>query len=738
VTYQPIAPLAAEQGASSDASQRKAPTSWVEAQASLAATADLSLLLVDGPQPPAQVVSNNNSICQSFQSSPEHAHLCAPYCGKAYERAQSAGTMAHYRCHAGLHCVAVPVNLSDEKQRAVIGGRAFLTSADYRALAERVRAGDLQDLLSSDLFKNVIFAAQQDLEELGTHILELARRFNQRIKKEEADHAAQEETPTRQSSAVNGVVPHAERKYPSLTIVNSSSLNGSATAAAASAAIHSVTLQKTFLSDASLEKAYRAVLLPLTEKHQLEEIALLLRDKDTLKPVFATGRFRSRPTQVHTKVKDVSLFTLMAETATSLTLREDARGFQLIEHVPEQRQRSKKSGELFPLLVGDDVTGALIIGDARLTEEKRSLIAAFCHDISLPLEVLRLCGELEQRARLNDDLQNFATRVNSFEPSETYLAILRHSAEMLHAERGSLLLFDEQLNELTIKAAVGLRAEVAATTRIRLGEGVAGTALKEERPLVVRDIEALGHTPAPAERRYKTKSFISYPITLGGRKVGVLNITDKTGGGVYDEFDLKLLEIIAPQLALALDRAGWHEKALRFQMMSITDPLTGLYNRRYLIDRLTEELERSKRHDFPLSFIMLDIDDFKLYNDRNGHQAGDLALETTARSLKAALRLVDVPARYGGEEFCVLLPQTSLSEAKIIAERIRRRIERIQFSYNKEHPLAAVTISIGISTLSSALDTPMKIIGAADRALYLAKRNGKNRVQSYDDDISKI
>src|SRR5207247_6088598 len=120
-----------------------------------------------------------------------------------------------------------------------------------------------------------------------------------------------------------------------------------------------------------------------------------------------------------------------------------------------------------------------------------------------------------------------------------------------------------------------------------------------------------------------------------------LNLADKEGGGAYDQVDLSLLEIIAPQVALALERSEWQEKATQFQLMSITDPLTGLPNRRYLEERLAEEVNRSKRYDHSLSFLMIDIDDFKLYNDRNGHQAGDLALQITAQELKSTLRAAD-------------------------------------------------------------------------------------------------
>jgi len=190
-----------------------------------------------------------------------------------------------------------------------------------------------------------------------------------------------------------------------------------------------------------------------------------------------------------------------------------------------------------------------------------------------------------------------------------------------------------------------------------------------------------------------------------------------------------LLRMITPQLVLALDSAGWQQKATRFQLLSITDPLTDLLNRRYLEERLGEEIERSKRSRIPMSFMMIDIDDFKIYNDRSGHQAGDLALEMTAQNLKSALRTADVAARYGGEEFCVLLPGTNIEEAYTVAQRIRRRVERTRYPHGAKQPLGCVSVSIGISTFTPDTASPVAMINAADQFLYTAKRLGKNRVE---------
>ncbi len=194
--------------------------------------------------------------------------------------------------------------------------------------------------------------------------------------------------------------------------------------------------------------------------------------------------------------------------------------------------------------------------------------------------LLRLREELDRRSRATVNLRDFAERLNASELDETYTTILRHSTELLGAERGSLLLFDEGTRELEVKAVVGPHAEDARASRIPLGEGVSGSVLNDGRALVVKDVRATGWNTARTGRSYKTDSFISFPIIIGGRKVGVLNVTDKVDGSVYDEFDLDLLEMIAPQMALALERTRWHLKATRFQLLSITDPLTGLHNRR--------------------------------------------------------------------------------------------------------------------------------------------------------------
>lgn len=658
---------------------------WESEQDSLAADSGLALLLVEGHQPPQLFTSNNNSICHAFQTSTAHAHLCDPYCGEAYRRAQEAGEPSYYRCHAGLECFAAPVELEKGSRLAFIGGRAFTSTADYRALVERFRVGDLRDLLSSELFRNVLFATNIELQLLAGRLRGATVRYA-------------EGTPSSHARTVN--------ESPATLIDESSDEADLAS--------------ELFPAGVGLEEASRRVAETITAAHDLSSVAVYLRREEVLIPVSATGQFKVEAPRVSLRAKGREA-KRGARASKASTSGDDWFEFD-----------AKDILRVFPLAVGDEVKGAVAIGgDAVLTTAGAGKIADYCEKIAVPFELLSLREELERRMRVAYHLQSFTEKINSVDPDEAYAAILRHSTELLRSERGSLLLFDEAANELQVKAAVGPRAKNARDARVPMGEGISGTTMREGRPLVVRDLGAAGHSHAPADRKYKTDSFISYPLIVGSRRVGVINMTDKAGGGVYDDRDLNLLDMFAPQMALALDRAEWHQKATQFQLLSITDALTGLLNRRYLEERLGEELERSKRHRFPMSFLMIDIDNFKEYNDRNGHQAGDVALEVSAQCLKSALRSEDVASRYGGEEFSVLLPQTSLAEAQVIAERIRRRVERTTFEHRESQPGGVVTVSIGISSFAPKVDSPETIIGAADQALYLAKSRGKNRVEAF-------
>lgn len=350
------------------------------------------------------------------------------------------------------------------------------------------------------------------------------------------------------------------------------------------------------------------------------------------------------------------------------------------------------------------------------------------------LEIVRLTDQLESRRRSIGQFYEFIRGISStLDSQRVYQSLLEKFSQMMKAERSSLMILNQETGELALEAAVGADPEAAGAIRLKLGDSVAGAVLENGSPLVVRDADSDSRITRGRPGRYKTKSFISYPITLGPRKVGVINLTDRVDGVPYENDDLMMLEMVAPHLALIIDRTEWARKAETFQQMSLTDPLTGLPNRRYLQDRLFEEVERSKRYNTPLSFMIIDVDRFKSYNDIYGHTNADRVLVQTAQLLRGSVRAIDMSARFAGDEFCVVLPETELGDAARIAERLRKVI--CDTEYRTEHGdlMGQVTISTGISSFSGSRQSPLAIIETADRALYQAKTLGRNCVAIYED-----
>ena len=170
------------------------------------------------------------------------------------------------------------------------------------------------------------------------------------------------------------------------------------------------------------------------------------------------------------------------------------------------------------------------------------------------------------------------------------------------------------------------------------------------------------------------------------------------------------------------------EMQRKYQRYAMTDALTGLHTRGWLDDAFDREVKRSERDQLPLSLIMIDVDNFKHYNDDYGHLAGDQVLAAIAKAIRSPLRPNDLVARFGGEEFAVLLPETNVINAKFIAERLRENVSRADLGMIDGKQLPNVTISLGISTRAPN-DTLDMLIAAADVAMYHAKQKGRNRVE---------
>lgn len=221
----------------------------------------------------------------------------------------------------------------------------------------------------------------------------------------------------------------------------------------------------------------------------------------------------------------------------------------------------------------------------------------------------------------------------------------------------------------------------------------------------------------------------------------LINSTELDFDQFYIFFFGFLLQIVIMILLTVLMGQRLNEAALekeRLQKLMMTDHLTGLRNYGYFISRLREEREKADKEDTELCLLMVDIDKFKDFNDRFGHQQGNIVLERIAQTIQKNIRSTDIVCRYGGEEFAVILPRTRPEVAFEIANRIRKAVEKMVFYGDRVHPRVKKTVSIGIACYPAQAVDEFELIDMADRALYFAKENGRNTVALYSTDVEKF
>ncbi len=668
--------------------------------------------------------SNNNSMCRSLYASKEFAPECAKFCGRAFDMAVKAGKTVEYDCYAGLSCKAVPV-WEGNKQFVAIVGRTFLKAERYRTATENAISGEWRQFRPTEFFENVLISgSSQSIETVAKRlekfsdpkrndILELDRLQVAPIPKpnlpiEEPAAAAQPE-PGDINQLIEKFKADTEKAADDLEAAVSDEVQQDRKAAAEWRSLFGSLMKLEY------REACSTVLTYLKEQYSFDSLVWLEARGEKLEKFVAIGELDNKSIKIGIGPNNARL--------TDAARREVPVEFR-------ERRKDKDGGEgvrtlsLFPVTIGGEIRGAIGIDSPVKDAEQKRHISRFAQTLASQLEILRLRDEVARRDWLSRAVIKFNKNLRRIDAEDFWLRITQVSAELLGAERASILVKNEKSNSLQAKAAIGSRINLLSEPIV--GTRVAGKILEIGNPVVVADIAGVGIDLAPAEWSYKTQSFLSYPIIIDDRRIGVLNFTDKAGGSVFNKADLELLQAIAPQIAVAIDRTALKDKAGAYEQLSVTDPLTGLLNRRYLEERIAEEIVRSKRHRFSLSLMMLDVDDFKSYNDRYGHPAGDSALRIVAEILRETLRGADVAARYGGEEFAILLPQTSSEEAAQIGERIRKKIERAEVANR------TVTASIGIASCSNEVDSPKDLISAADVALYAAKNHGRNNVQIFN------
>ena len=292
---------------------------------------------------------------------------------------------------------------------------------------------------------------------------------------------------------------------------------------------------------------------------------------------------------------------------------------------------------------------------------------------------------------------------------------------LMDADACSVMLLDSSRTVLLGKAAHGLAAGRIHQISFRTGEGVAGWVADHGVPARIDDCladERFVHFEGDGASRIR--SMLCVPLLARDRTVGVLTVTDREVSR-FHEADVELLGFIGKTIALDMEN-------MRLRKMSVTDPLTGAYNREFLGQRLPAELSLAIQRGQALSVAMIDVDHFKTVNDRYGHAVGDAVLLEVADRLRGAIRKGDLLVRYGGEEFLAVLPDATLERAREAGERMRAALMGEAISVAGGDTLE-VRVSVGVAELSPG-DDETTLIRRADTALDQAKGRGRNRVET--------
>ncbi len=361
------------------------------------------------------------------------------------------------------------------------------------------------------------------------------------------------------------------------------------------------------------------------------------------------------------------------------------------------------------------------------SREEQSLLMNIAGQAALAIENARLYARETQRARALDGLHTAtAALLTTLDLDELLGRILDAAQSAIPAaEKGTLHLVAPDSGKLQTSALLGYSDAPIKVGGSEVTSDHIVQAIRERKPLLISNMEI----PPPSLETGKLisdhpiRSAIIAPLILGDSVLGVLSL-NASEPKAFTNADLKVLESFAATTSAAIQNARLHAKV---QKLAITDPLTGLYNRRGFYELGRREIERVRRFGHPLSAILLDIDDFKLINDTYGHAIGDQVLKALAERLHNNIRGVDILGRYGGDEFSILLPETDLATASVIGGRLRRAMSRHPIT--TDDGLLSVTISLGIAKATEDMVDLDTLLNLADGAMYTAKQGGKDRVE---------
>lgn len=356
------------------------------------------------------------------------------------------------------------------------------------------------------------------------------------------------------------------------------------------------------------------------------------------------------------------------------------------------------------------------------SEDELGMLASGFNKMAASLEETK--KELDRRLIEIYALYNVSKTLNaSFETEQLLLKLVQDISRSMNIDRMLVLLYDKKRNELRVASHTGFDEEEVERVNLTLNSDFYTKVVSTGKSKILTDIVQGGQLVPVEVANDEINSLIAVPFLRRGEVLGLI-CAFKDAPANFKYSDKKLFNNVAEHLAIALENARLFEQTKK---MAITDGLTGMYNKRYFSDVFNAEVERAKRCDHQLSIFMMDLDNFKHYNDTHGHPAGDELLMQLASIIKASIRKTDIACRYGGEEFVVILPETTKEGAMTVADKLVETIREYPFPHADQQPLGFVSASIGVATFpENGLDAE-HLLEVADNALYVAKTEGRNR-----------